>query len=58
MSCSSKGFFFSISIEDFCDKFAKVVKENLRKTLTKLADGEKKEVMLYFIGHTKMVYEL
>lgn len=57
MSCSSKGF-FSISIEDFCDKPAKFVKENLRRTLTKLADGEKKEVMLYFMGHTKMVYEL
>lgn len=43
--------------EDFCDKFAKVVKENLRKTLTKLADGEKKEVMLYFMGHTKMIMD-
>ncbi|XP_022792922.1 uncharacterized protein LOC111331953 [Stylophora pistillata] len=43
--------------EDICDKSAEFVKESLRKTLTKLADGVKKVVMLYFMGHTKMIMD-
>lgn len=43
--------------EDICGKPAEFVKESLRKILTKLADGVKKVVMLYFMGHTKMIMD-
>ena len=53
-----KARFFILSILtelEACDKSAKVIIEELRKVLNKLADDQKKVVMVYFMGYTKMV---
>jgi len=49
-------FVLSILTElEACDKPAKLIIEELRKTINRLADDQKRVVMVYFMGYTKMV---
>lgn len=41
-----------------CDKPAKVIIEELRKAINKLADDQKRVVMVYFMGYTKMIMDI
>lgn len=41
-----------------CDKPAKFIIEELRKTIDRLADDQKRVVMVYFMGYTKMIMDV
>ena len=46
---------FTLTELEACDKPAKDIMEGLRKVLNKLAGDQKRVVMVYFMGYTKMV---
>lgn len=48
-------FTFYLTELEACDKPAKFIIEELRKTINRLADDQKRVVMVYFMGYTKMV---
>lgn len=41
---------------EVCNKTAKVIKDELQRTLNKLADDRKKSLLVYFMGYTKTVH--